>query len=127
MTSPTKHSMVLAGEVMPDAQAVGERADGSESLGAQFVIPLAANEVVDDGNCVALLGQVQGCGPTAISVSPSTAIFILLLTLNSGLKHRLLRFSSMALDVVSMPALWQQCCACYEQYAKLAKTSIAYR
>ena len=58
-----------AGEAVPGAEAVGERADGSESLRAQLVIPLAADEVVHDGHVVALLGQIEGRGPTAVSVS----------------------------------------------------------
>src|SRR5580698_3011685 len=58
-----------AGEAVPGGEAVGERADGSEGLGAQLVIPLAADEVVHDGDFVALFGQVEGGGPTAISVS----------------------------------------------------------
>ena len=47
-----------AGEAVPDAKAVGERADGSEGLRAQLVVPLAADEVVHDGYFMALLGQV---------------------------------------------------------------------
>jgi hypothetical protein len=58
-----------AGEAVPGAEAVRERADGSEGLGAQLVIPLAADKVVHDGDFMALLGQIKGRGPTAISVS----------------------------------------------------------
>ena len=58
-----------SGEAVPGGKAVGEGADGSESLRAQLVVPLAAYEVVHDGDFVTLLGQVEGCGPTAVSVS----------------------------------------------------------
>src|SRR5271168_5483627 len=58
-----------AGQTVPGGEAVGERADGSEGLGAQLVVPLAADEVVHDGDFVALLRQIQGGCPTAVSVS----------------------------------------------------------
>src|SRR5271155_1657626 len=58
-----------AGQAVPGGEAIGERADGSEGLRAQLVVPLAADEVVHDGHFVALLRQIEGRGPSAISVS----------------------------------------------------------
>src|SRR5208282_1084643 len=57
-----------AGEAVPGAETVGEGPDGSESLRAQLVVPLAADEVVHDSDLVHLLRQVEGRGPTAVSV-----------------------------------------------------------
>src|ERR1700676_1647557 len=59
----------LAGYFLPDAQAVGERSDGSKSLRAELMIPLAAQKIVDNGDGMAFLRQIQSSGPTAISVS----------------------------------------------------------
>src|SRR5271163_3847973 len=58
-----------AGQAVPGGEAIGERADGSEGLRAQLVVPLAADEVVHDGHIVTLLRQIEGRGPTAISVT----------------------------------------------------------
>ncbi len=53
----------VAGEFVPDAEAIGERADGSQSLRAEFVVPLAAHEIIDDGDLMTLLREVERCGP----------------------------------------------------------------
>ncbi len=45
----------LAGQVLPYPQAFRERADGRERLRAKFVIPLAAQKVIDNRDRVSFL------------------------------------------------------------------------
>ena len=59
----------MSGEFPPDLQTLGKRADRRQRLDAKFVIPLAADEVVDDGDVVALSRQIQRGCPTAVAVA----------------------------------------------------------
>ena len=45
----------LARQVLPHADAIGQRTNRSERLCAEFVIPQAAQEIINDGNRMALL------------------------------------------------------------------------
>src|SRR5579863_3198680 len=60
---------LLAGKFLPNLQAIGKRADRGQGLHAQLKVPLPADEVVNDGDRVAPIGQMQGSRPSAITVS----------------------------------------------------------
>src|ERR1700733_255495 len=61
---------LLAGVFVPGAETIRKRLDRRERLYAQLEVPLPADEVVDDRDGVALLGQIQRCRPTAVAISP---------------------------------------------------------
>src|SRR5579885_3139768 len=54
---------------LPSLQPFGKRTNRRERLGAQFMVPLSAQEVVHDCNRVAFSRKVERCGPTAVSVA----------------------------------------------------------
>src|ERR1700730_18293008 len=80
MMSPTKHSMIR-----PARCCQARTRSVHVRMGAKFMIPVAANEVVDDRNLVPSVRQVQGCGPSAVAVSPKHSNFHQLLLFNSAL------------------------------------------
>ena len=59
----------LTGKALPGAQAIAERRNGSQSLRAKFVVPLAAQVIVNDGDGMSLRRKIESSGPSAISVS----------------------------------------------------------
>src|SRR3989440_1661136 len=58
----------LAGHVLPDPDAIRQRANRSQRLRTKLVVPKAPQKVVNDRNRMALLRQIEGRSPTAIAV-----------------------------------------------------------
>lgn len=58
----------LAGDFLPRLQPFVNAADRGQRLGFELGVDGAPGEVVNDVHVVALVGQVEGCGPTAESV-----------------------------------------------------------
>src|SRR5713226_8281515 len=58
----------FAGQVLPDPDAIRQRANRSQRLRAKLVVPKAPQKVVNDGNRMAPLRQIESCRPTAIAV-----------------------------------------------------------
>ena len=64
------HLNRVSGELLPDLQPFGKRTDRCESLRSKFVVPLAAEKIVDDRDGVPLARKIQSRSPTAIAVAP---------------------------------------------------------
>src|SRR5215472_17138396 len=58
----------FARQVLPHAQTVRQRTDWRERLRPQFVVPQSAHIVINNGDGMALLRQIEGRRPTAIAV-----------------------------------------------------------
>src|SRR5712692_4570436 len=58
----------LAGQVLPDPNAIRQRTNRSQRGRAKLVVPKAPQKVVDDGDRMAPLRQIESCRPTAIAV-----------------------------------------------------------
>src|SRR4029077_12215277 len=59
----------LSGAHLPNAESLGERTNRRERLHTELVVPLAAQEIIDNGHFVALLREMQGRSPAAITIS----------------------------------------------------------
>src|SRR5271156_2485868 len=59
----------LASHLVPAAQPLGQRLDRRQRLDGEFVVPLAADKVIDDGDRMSFAGKIQSRGPTAITVA----------------------------------------------------------
>jgi hypothetical protein len=59
----------LAADLAPGVQALAERADRRQGLAFEFNVDLAAGEVIDDGDVVAEVGEVEGGGLGAETVA----------------------------------------------------------
>ena len=59
---------LLPGELLPNPKAIGQSANRRQGLHAEFVVPLAADEVIDNRDRMPLLRQVKSCSPTAITI-----------------------------------------------------------
>src|SRR5271156_32442 len=60
----------ITGNLLPNLEPFTQRGDWSERLGAQFMIPLAPDKIIDDSHRVALLRQIKSRSPTAVTVAP---------------------------------------------------------
>src|SRR6266550_448053 len=58
----------LAGHVLPDPDAIRQRANRSQRLRAKLVVPKAPQKVVNDRNRMTSPRQIEGRSPTAIAV-----------------------------------------------------------
>src|SRR6266566_3001503 len=58
----------LAGQVLPNPDAIRQRANRSQRLRTKLVVPKAPQKVVNDRDRMALLRQIDGRSPTAIAV-----------------------------------------------------------
>mmetsp|Transcript_4627 Transcript_4627/g.19072 ORF Transcript_4627/g.19072 Transcript_4627/m.19072 type:complete len:343 (-) Transcript_4627:35-1063(-) len=59
----------LAGDFFPDADALVDALDRGERVESELVVEGAAAHVVDDGDLVAAVGEVEGGGPAAVAVA----------------------------------------------------------
>src|ERR1700751_4848563 len=57
-------------QLLPHLQPFGKRTDRGEGLRAEFMVPLTAEEVVNDCDGVPLAREIQSRSPTAIPVAP---------------------------------------------------------
>lgn len=60
---------VLAGELMPEGDAFVDGWNGDEAIGAEFVIVATADEIIENGDVVAVLRKMDGSGPAEVSVA----------------------------------------------------------
>src|SRR5437879_5435667 len=58
----------LAGDVLPDPDAVRQRTNGRQRLRPKLVVPKPPQKVVNDGDRMAPLRQIESCRPTAVAV-----------------------------------------------------------
>jgi hypothetical protein len=60
---------LIAGELAPDADPLTDRPDRGERLNFELDVDFAATEVVDNGDVVSKIREVQRCGPATESVT----------------------------------------------------------
>src|SRR5436309_3157970 len=58
----------LTRSVLPDPDTVRQRTNRSQRLCAKFMVPKAPQKVINDGDRMAPLRQIESCGPTAVPV-----------------------------------------------------------
>ena len=59
----------LAGDFLPGADALVDALDRGEGVESELIVEGAAAHVVDDGNLVPAVGEVEGGGPAAVAVT----------------------------------------------------------
>src|SRR4051794_19323951 len=59
----------IASNFPPGPQPLGQWTDGRKCMYSELVIPLAAREVVGNGDRVSFPRQVKRCGPATVAIS----------------------------------------------------------
>jgi hypothetical protein len=60
---------VFAGKLVPEGDAFVDGGNGDQAIGTEFVIVTAADQIVENGDLMAALGEMEGCGPAKIAVA----------------------------------------------------------
>src|SRR5215471_9521401 len=84
-----KQINLLAGELFPDSESFAERTDRGKRLYSEFVVPLSAEEIVNNRNRVTPRRQVQCRWPTTVAIAAQNADVHLILR-KSHLTHVML-------------------------------------